>query len=318
MAWLWSGLLDPLVAVRAIHFAATAIVAGALLFRIGVAEPVLRRAPVAVDDVRARMRWIVGCALAVAVVSGVIWLGLEAAAMSGRTLTDAMTADVLVKVATDTQFGLVGEIRAALALVLVGCLVCDRFSFARWLATVAGLALVAAIAWTGHAGATTGAEGVVHLAADVLHLIAASAWVGGLLPLAVLLAAARGRPGEAWARVVRDSVGRFSTLGLTSVSVLIVSGLVNSLILVGSLEALRVTQYGLVLIVKLMVFALMLAFAAVNRVRLTPRLAFAGAPSADALQQLTRNSVIEIVLGYVVFILVGLLGTLHPAIHLMV
>ena len=47
----------------------------------------------------------------------------------------------------------------------------------------------------GHAGATGGTVGVVLLVSEALHLLAAGAWLGGLLPLFVLAriaAAARG------------------------------------------------------------------------------------------------------------------------------
>jgi putative copper resistance protein D len=53
----------------------------------------------------------------------------------------------------------------------------------------------------------------------------------------------------------------------------------------------------------------------VNRFWLTPQLA--GSPDVAALRQLIRNSVIEIVLGFVIFAIVGVLGTLHPASHFM-
>jgi putative copper resistance protein D len=58
--------------------------------------------------------------------------------------------------------------------------------------------------------------------------------------------------------------------------------------------------------------------AAVNRMRLTPRL-FEPAGSGmqiSAVRQLTRNVAIEIALGLGIFAVVGVLGTLHPAIHL--
>jgi putative copper resistance protein D len=71
----------------------------------------------------------------------------------------------------------------------------------------------------------------------------------------------------------------------------------------------------MVLMLKLAVFAAMLGFAAVNRFWLTPRLG--GSPDDAALGQLMRNSVIEIVLGFLIFAIVGLLGTLHPASHFM-
>ena len=61
----------------------------------------------------------------------------------------------------------------------------------------------------------------------------------------------------------------------------------------------------------------MLAFAAINRFWLTPRLAASpGGEQLESLRRLKRNSVIEIALGFAIFVAVGALGTLHPAIHL--
>jgi putative copper resistance protein D len=61
----------------------------------------------------------------------------------------------------------------------------------------------------------------------------------------------------------------------------------------------------------------MLTLAAVNRFWLTPKLASSSKNEAqlEALRQLTRNSVTEIALGLTIFAIVGVLGTLHPAIH---
>jgi putative copper resistance protein D len=161
--------------------------------------------------------------------------------------------------------------------------------------------------------------GDLHLAADALHLIAAAAWIGGLVPLALLLSAARGNQAFAWASLARDAAQRFSALGVVSVGTLLVSGIVNAWILVGSVHALLVTGYGQLLMLKIAVFAIMLAFAAVNRFWLTPQLAISPEDGAErkALRQLTRNSVIEIALGFTIFAIVGALGTMHPAVHLM-
>ena len=108
-------------------------------------------------------------------------------------------------------------------------------------------------------------------------------------------------------------------LGIVSVATLLATGIVNSWILVGSFHALVITEYGRLLMFKIAVFAIMLVFAAVNRFRLTPRLALAPGSETQlmALRQLTRNSSIEIALGFVIFAIVGMLGTLHPAIHLL-
>jgi putative copper resistance protein D len=68
---------------------------------------------------------------------------------------------------------------------------------------------------------------------------------------------------------------------------------------------------------KIVAFAIMLVFAAVNRFWLTPQLAVSSGNAAqlEALRQLARNSAIEIALGFTIFAIVGMLGTLHPAIH---
>ena len=133
----------------------------------------------------------------------------------------------------------------------------------------------------------------------------------------LLLRTARRHQGLAWASLSCEATRRFSILGIVSVAVLLATGLVNAWMLVGSFHALAITGYGQLLMLKMIVFAGMLAFAAVNRFYLSPRLALAsGEPRLEALRQLTRNGVVEIALGMTIFAIVGALGTLHPAIHL--
>jgi copper resistance protein D len=311
-------LNDPLIVIRAIHFAATALTTGTLVFRAVVADPALLSAEAVAAVMRTQIRRVAWVGLAITVVSGAIWLLLEAVAMSGLAFSEAITADVLSTVVNETQFGLVFEIRSVLAIILAACLAYDRLPPARWLALASALGLVAAIAWTGHAGSTPGEMGLLHLTADTLHLIAAAAWTGSLVPFALLLlAAARHYPCEASARLARDATQRFSLLGIASVASLFGSGIINAWILVGSINGLIATQYGRLVMLKIALFVAMLGFAAVNRFWLTPRLAlpFTGAAQLRALRQLTRNSVIEIALALMIFAIVGMLGTLHPAIH---
>jgi putative copper resistance protein D len=324
MEWFGAGLNAPLIVVRGIHFAATAITTGVLVFRTGVLEPALRSEQVPCPDQKANklrtqilsLAWI---GLGLTVVSGVIWLLIEAASMSERPFAEAMSSSLLLTVLQATQFGQVCEIRVLLSLVLAACLVYHRFAFANWLALGAGLALAAAIAWTGHAGSTPGELGTLHLTADVLHLLSASAWVGALAPLVLLLAAARADRALAWPSLARDATKRFSTLGVLSVTTLAATGIVNAWILVGSFHALLSTEYGRLLMLKLGVLAIMLVFAASNRFWLTPRLARSSGNElpVHVLRQLTRNSAIEIALGFSIFAIVGMLGTMHPAIHLL-
>jgi putative copper resistance protein D len=307
-----------MIATRAIHFAATATVTGMLLFRAAVANPALRSQQAAAKPFRTQAQRGAWIALAVAVTSGVLWLLLQALSMSGLPLREAVTPEVLTSVLNDTQFGQVSEVRAGLAIVLAACLAYDRFPLAGWLALAAALGLAAAIAWTGHAASTPGAEGNLHLAAAALHVLAASAWIGSLVSLVLLLAVISKLAPSPGAVLVQDIASRFAALGMLSVAILVLSGIVNAWILIGSFRALFVTEYGQILILKLVIFAFMLAFAAVNLFRLTPRLAVSGGSrgQSEALRQLTRNSAIEIALGLAIFAVVGVLGTQHPAIHL--
>ena len=313
MDWSGAGVDWPLVAVRAIHFAASAAITGTLVFRTWMTTPALPSEQAVAAVLRTqglRVAWI---ALAVTLLSGVGWLLLQAVSMSGLPPGEAMTSQVLSTVLNETQFGVVTEIRSVLAIVLATALAYDRFALADRLALAAALGLTASIAWTGHAASTLGELGNLHLAADALHLVAAASWIGGLVPLALLLAAVRRHSG---ASLARGATERFSTLGIVGVATLTVTGIINGWILVGSFSALLVTEYGQVLMLKLVVFAAMLVFAAVNRFVLTPRLAVSLGNDREALRKLMRNSVIEIALGLSIFAIVGVLGTLHPAIHL--
>lgn len=319
MDGLAEGIGGPLVAVRAIHFAATAMTVGALIFEAAVADFALRSshaelAPTVVRSQTLRVAWI---GLGVAIATGLLWLQLQTASMSGLPLSETMTSGVLSTVLNETQFGLVTKIRFVLAIALAVCLVFDRLALSRRSALGSALGFVAAIAWTGHAGSTIGEIGSLHLTADVLHLLAAATWIGGLVSLALLLTTARRNWSPAWASLARDVAQRFSTLGIISVGALLLTGIVNAWILVGSLNALIVSEYGRLLMLKIGFFAIMLVFAGINRLWLVPQLAVPseGHGQVDFLRQLTRNSIVEIALGFAIFAIVGALGTLHPAIH---
>ena len=103
---------------------------------------------------------------------------------------------------------------------------------------------------------------------------------------------------------------RFSILGQVSVGTLLATGVFNACILVGSLRALVTTDYGLVLLCKIGLFAAMVCVATVNRFYLTPRL-----PDPAAMGELERNALIEAALGLVILTIVGLLGILPPGSH---
>ncbi|MGZ5184279.1 MAG: copper homeostasis membrane protein CopD [Caldimonas sp.] len=307
------------VATHAIHFAACIALFGELAFFRFVALPCLRSADALVRAaLHRRLVAVAGGWLAVAVASGGIWLAIQVVAMSGEPLERALRGDSLGALLAQTLFGNVWLVRGGLCLA-VGALLA-RAVDARHDRVVLGAsaclasALLASLALAGHGNAERGSDRIVHLAADVFHLLAAGAWLGALVPLADLLTRGGHRDGEGLD--LERAVGRFSSLGIVSVAVLLGTGIVNAGYTVGTLSALFASRYGQLLLVKLGLLVAMLAFAAVNRLRLAPLLADPIA-SARALAsgRLRRNTVAEAILGVGILFVVAALGVSLPAIH---
>jgi copper resistance protein D len=252
----------------------------------------------------------------VAVVTGLGWLLLLTMSITGLSFSDGLISNGLTTVIEETQFGQVTVIRLGLAFLLAISLAGERiWPPLRRLTRVSALAFGGAIAWTGHAGSTAGNLGILHLISDVLHLWAASAWIGGLVLLVPLLKSSARSQTPGWRKLELNAVNRFSMLGIVAVATLVLSGAINAWIIVGTWQVLLVTAYGQLLLVKVAVVVVMVAFAGVNRLWLTPQLASTAAPDPDVSQRLARNSVIEIALGLAVFAIVGALGLQHPLIH---
>ncbi len=140
------------------------------------------------------MSLLAWASLALALLSGAAWLLFVSAQMSGQPIAATLTQGVVATVLTRTRFGQIWVLRFVLAVVLAVLLLMPQ-SWRGWLWRWGGLAFAAAmlasLAWAGHGGATPGRPGDLHLAADMLHLLAAGAWVGSLIPLALLLAETR-------------------------------------------------------------------------------------------------------------------------------
>jgi copper resistance protein D len=174
--------------------------------------------------------------------------------------------------------------------------------------------LLVSLGWVGHAVEGQGVVRLVHQINQMVHLLAAGLWLGGLLPLAWLLARARSRSEAAWISLARDVVPRFSQMGYAAVALLAATGTMNSLLLVGNFEALVGTPYGRLLGLKIMLFSVMVGLALINRFRLLPRLRREPQPSAP-IAALARSVLFEQALGFAVLAVVSVLGTWPPAIH---
>jgi copper resistance protein D len=319
-------LIDPLVIVRVVHFASCMLVAGATVFSILIAEPVWQRANTGLDNHRTLIARFVWPGLALTIASGVAHLVLVAGDITGESWTDVIDDRMAWTVLTDTQFGLVSQLRLFLALVLACLLLLSGLHqdhLANWLrilTAIVAVQLLGSLAWTGHATGASGVGAATHLTADVLHIVSAGVWVGGLTPLAFYMWRAARPAHHRYLAVSGPVLRRFSNLGVISVAALLVSGLINTWFLTSHFRGLIDTRYGQLLQIKIALFLAMLGLAAVNRLRLLPRLAHTEGPPNQprnmvGLRQLRRNTTLEIALGLAVLFVVGLLGVTPPGGH---
>lgn len=282
----------------------------------------------------ARWRRIVVAAWAAAVASTVLLYVVQGARAADVPLGEALSSDVLGEVA-ETRFGTVSLIRLGLLAACVAVWPAVRRSVEPrasvgaaavavrptvGVLTAAGvlvLALLATPGLSGHAGTTEPVS--LNMTADVLHMVAAAAWMGGLLMIVgAAFPATQDLPEDARARVLAPVVARFSDLAVVAVAVLVVSGGVRAWAEVRSLGALTDTDYGVVLLVKLAAVLLILALGAVNNRWTKPRIVEAAANGGPdgarrPVRTLGRLVGAEVAMGAIVVGITALLVNLPPA-----
>lgn len=267
----------------------------------------------AVLPIRALSIGLSAVALALSVLSFVAMT----ASMAGVGIAEVDTA-TLRSMLFETSMGTAWQARIAALLVVILIAVLTGGGKRGWwlglVALAAGWAL-ATLAWNGHGAASEGRDGMVHLVADIVHLIVAGVWVGALAAL-IALVMKRGVATEEHLRLTHRTLHGFSAVGTVVVALIVVSGLVNSWILVGPdrLVSSLGTLYGQLLALKLVLFTAMLGLAAVNRFRLTPAFerAIATGDAKAALVGLRTSLAIEAGAATAILALVAWLGTLQP------
>jgi putative copper resistance protein D len=287
------------IALRLLQYASGSVLLGASLFAVYA----LPR-----DGADGSSRALFAGAALVLAASAALGLLAQTALLAGSL--EAVSAEALEAVVVHMALGKAAVIRVLSGLLIVGLLAIVRPPALprRRIAALAAVA-VASFAWMGHGAGSEG--GLLHLAADIVHALAAATWLGALASFVALLAA---RPGPA---ALHAALRRFSRIGVPLVAVLVLTGLVNSWFLVGrdGLATLVTTVYGQLLLVKLVLFAGMLVLAASNRYRLTPALAadlVSGSEGTGIVTRLRRSIVAEAALGLGVLAAVAWFGTLPP------
>jgi copper transport protein len=197
------------------------------------------------------------------VVSAALCIVLQGAVAGGFGLTEAFRWDTVHSV-LQTRFGHAFVWQIGLALVIGAVALMASRSRSLELLPLAALALLPTISAAGHAR-TSGPWAFLF---DVVHIAAASTWVGGLgfIILALLLAGA-----DRWPLASR-AVPRFSILAVISVATLIVAGTLRGYQEVRAFHGLWDTTYGQLLLVKIALVLPLLALGAYNNRFAVPRL----------------------------------------------
>lgn len=155
-----------------------------------------------------------------------------------------------------------------------------------------GLTVAVSFSAVGHAATTS--PHWLSISLDVLHVSAVSVWIGGLIMLVV---AALPRGDEAALESVLPAVSRVS---LAAVTVIGVTGTYAAWRGIGALDAVFTTTYGLLVVVKVVLFVALIAIAHVSRRVVLDR-------RTSARRAIRQSVAVEIVLALVVFGVTGAL-----------
>ena len=224
--------------------------------------------------------------------------GVQVLIQSGRLMDDGMSGVMdteMWALVAGTPLGTsVGLRTIGLLLICVAAM----WSFPLWPVSISGVALTAlSFPMVGHA---TGDPSWILTVSIALHVLVLSFWLGGLTPLHH---AARHMPPETAGRLAED----FGRQAVIAVALLAATGGWVAYTLVGSVENLISSQYGLTLLGKLLVVTTLLGLAALNKFRLVPSLTN-GAP--DAAVNLRRSIRVEAIAFVTIFAATAILTTI--------
>ncbi|TDT02267.1 copper homeostasis membrane protein CopD [Erwinia rhapontici] len=286
---------------RWLHFCALMSLVGA-----GVTTTLLAPARYRADLTR-RLMPLIRVSTWLTLLSALLLLAAQTGQM-GDGWQDTLEGDIWLAV-LQTQFGRAWQWQLALAVLC--CLVLlfrRRLSGQGCQQTVLLLAILqlSGLAFTGHAAMLDGWSGVFQRANQTVHLLSAAFWAGGLLPVVYLMRAARS-PEHRYDAI--STMMRFSRYGHLAVMLVVISGVINALLLLGWPPA-SFRLYSQLLVLKSLLVGVMMGIALFNRYWLVPRFQHSG---AGALQSFITSTLVEIALAAAVLLVVGIFATLEPA-----
>lgn len=261
-----------------------------------------------------RLNWCLTWGAILALLVSMVAIAFLAAAMAGSAGWP-INRQAIQALLDGSAIGIAWKVRmSALALIVIVNLAAGERPIGLTLMVGASGVALATLAWSGHGAISDGPIGWTHLVSDVVHLLAAGAWVGALIALGWLIygPSASGDDSGMTARAFSG----FALAGSIMVGSIVVTGLINAWVLVEPAHVLELgnSLYGRLLMAKLVLFAAMLGLASINRFRLTPSLQcrIADGNRAGPLTALRLSIGIEFACAIAILALVAWLGTLEP------
>ncbi|MET0578795.1 MAG: CopD family protein, partial [Ilumatobacteraceae bacterium] len=235
-------------------------------------------------------RMVVGRALVLGAVALIAALPFRIAKIGGGL--DALRDDDLLWASLRGPIGVATAVTAVALLATAGLMgrAHDRRDVG-WLAAATGAVALAGFAIEGHTRSQHPLALMIGF--DAIHLAAAALWIGGVAGLVVAFRS------EADATSLGRMVARFSRAAVVSVVVLSIAGIGMAWIVLPSLDDLVSTGWGLALLTKVALVAVVVALGAYNNRRLVPVVSTGTATattSAGARRRLARIVQVELVL----------------------
>jgi putative copper export protein len=265
-----------------LELVALAYCMGTLVCRLWVLPPADGTRPAHQENLIKRLSFLFGIGISVALVGSATDFLVRTAEMSNTPVR--FVFPLLPTVILKTHFGMVWLIRmSGLIGLAVMVYAGKRYRDSRaalWFMFLVGSIIAMTHSATGHAadkGDLTPAEFM-----DWFHLLGALVWGGGLLVLALTLAPALAALGDKSAHTFAEVAARFSRIAGMAVGVIVITSLYHAWIYVGSVEALEETDYGLIVVAKIVLFLLLFILAAFNRYVIVPGLMTAAGIPADS------------------------------------
>ena len=280
-----------------------------LLVVVGGSAVLVVALPTAPWHVRRRLYGVLAALAGALAAVPLLNILMQGATAGGLSLADAFSWSLFRSV-LETDFGEVMLIQSALAVTLALAALALRYAEGRdrrpltalTLALGAGLSLTPS--FSGHARPLGG----LGLASDILHVIAAALWTGGLafLVIALLMAEA-----DRWPLATR-AVPRFSNMAVGSVVALLVAGIISAYLELRTWSALWDNRYGLLVLTKIILVVPLLGLGAYNNRYAVPRLK-AGVASVLERQRFLRIAGAELLIMVAIVAVTAVLVNSEPA-----